>query len=265
MRAVPSTWPSTKWPSRRSPTRSARSRCTSSPLLRSPRFVLSSVSLIASKPNSPPVEISATVKHTPLIAMLSPFFTSSQGMARLMRRNFGPCTTPTTCTVRSTIPVNMRLSIGAEARANKAHRVAAPLAGRVAPPDHPRDMPARELRDMVVVITGASAGIGRELAVQLHDRGARLALAARRLDRLNELNTSLGGQHLVVSCDVSKQEDCERLVAQTQDRFGRIDTLICNAGYGIARSVAQTSAVEMLDLFRTNVFGTTDCIRAAVP
>jgi short-subunit dehydrogenase len=118
---------------------------------------------------------------------------------------------------------------------------------------------------MVVVITGASAGIGRELAVQLHALGAKLALGARRVDRLNELNASLGGQHLVVSCDVSKQEDCQRLIAEAHQRHGRIDTLVCNAGYGVARSVAQTSPQEMLDIFRTNVFGTTDCIRAAVP
>jgi len=118
---------------------------------------------------------------------------------------------------------------------------------------------------MVVIITGASAGIGRELAMQLHHHGARLALAARRVDRLNELNASIGGQHLVVPCDVSKQQDCESLIAESHQRFGRIDTLVCNAGYGIARAVAQTNAQEMLEIFRTNVFGTTDCIRAAVP
>jgi short-subunit dehydrogenase len=124
---------------------------------------------------------------------------------------------------------------------------------------------SRELKEMVVVITGASAGIGYELARQLSDADARLVLSARREDRLNDLNTSLGGKHLVVKSDVSKLEDCEMLIARTIGQFGRIDTLVCNAGYGMARAVAKTSADEMLSIFKTNVFGTTDCIRAAVP
>jgi short-subunit dehydrogenase len=124
---------------------------------------------------------------------------------------------------------------------------------------------ARSLNEMVVVITGASAGIGAELARQLHEQGARLVLSARREDRLNELNATLGGKHLVVKSDVSRQEECEMLIARTAEQFGRIDTLVCNAGYGMARAVAKTSADEMLAIFKTNVFGTTDCIRAAVP
>ncbi|CAN5419164.1 SDR family oxidoreductase [soil metagenome] len=118
---------------------------------------------------------------------------------------------------------------------------------------------------MVVVITGASAGIGAELARQLSDAGARLVLSARREERLNELNASLGGKHLVVRSDVSRDEDCQMIIARSVEQFGRIDTLVCNAGYGITRSVAKTSAEEMLAIFKTNVFGTTDCIRAAVP
>ena len=118
---------------------------------------------------------------------------------------------------------------------------------------------------MVVVITGASAGIGRALAEELSRRGARLALAARRLDRLEELNGSLGGAHLCLSADVSRREDCERLVEQTAAHFGRIDTLVCNAGYGILRRVHETTAEQARDLFATNVFGTLDCVRAAVP
>lgn len=123
----------------------------------------------------------------------------------------------------------------------------------------------RNLNEMVVVITGASAGIGYQLARQLSDAGARLVLSARREDRLNELNASLGGRHLAIKSDVSKIEDCQMLIARTIERFGRIDTLVCNAGYGIARAVAKTSSDEMLSIFKTNVFGTTDCIRAAVP
>jgi short-subunit dehydrogenase len=123
----------------------------------------------------------------------------------------------------------------------------------------------RTLQDMVVVITGASAGIGKALAEALHARGAKLALAARRLDRIEALNVQLGGGHLAVQADVSDHNQCEALIRQTVDRFGRLDTLVCNAGYGILRPVAESSREEILQMFATNVLGTTDCIHAAVP
>ena len=118
---------------------------------------------------------------------------------------------------------------------------------------------------MVVIITGASAGIGRALAVQLAAKGARLALAARRLDRLEELNRQLGGKHLVIEADVSRPEDCQRLIDLTLERFGRIDTLVCNAGYGMLCRVDQMPAEQVQRMFATNVFGTIDCIRTAMP
>jgi len=118
---------------------------------------------------------------------------------------------------------------------------------------------------MVVVITGASAGIGRALAIELAKEGAQLVLAARRLDRLEELNASIGGAHLCVKTDVSNEAECQSLIKATINRFGRLDTLVCNAGYGLLSTVADTSAREMQAIFQTNVFGTTDCIRAAVP
>ena len=117
----------------------------------------------------------------------------------------------------------------------------------------------------MVVITGASAGIGRALAEALHARGARMALAARRLDRLDELNGRLGGAHLAVQTDVADAAQCEALVRRAAAHFGRLDTLVCNAGYGLLRPVAETTAEEMRRLVQTNVYGTTDCVRAAVP
>jgi NAD(P)-dependent dehydrogenase (short-subunit alcohol dehydrogenase family) len=118
---------------------------------------------------------------------------------------------------------------------------------------------------MVVVITGASAGIGKALAEELHRRGARLVLAARRMEKLEALNRALGGGHLCVACDVSVTEQCRELIERAVAHFGRIDTLVCNAGYGVVRRVAQTSPEEMRRIFATNVFGTTDCIHFALP
>lgn len=123
----------------------------------------------------------------------------------------------------------------------------------------------RELKDMVVAITGASAGIGRALALELHRRGARLALAARRLDALEALNQELGGGHLIHRTDVALTADCAAFIAATQAKYGRIDTLVCNAGYGIARRIGEMSPADWQALMATNLYGTTDCIRAALP
>ncbi len=123
----------------------------------------------------------------------------------------------------------------------------------------------RKLKEMVVVITGASAGIGRALAVELAASGAKLALVARRVDRLEELNASLGGGHLCIGADVSRTNDCRNLIERTVERFGRIDTLVCNAGFGIYQQVARTTPEQAREIFATNVFGTTDAIHFALP
>lgn len=117
----------------------------------------------------------------------------------------------------------------------------------------------------MIVITGASAGIGRALAIQLHADGACLVLAARRIDKLDALNAELGGKHLCVRCDVAERGDCDALVAAAVERFGRIDTLVCNAGYGFVRRVHEMTDDEHLAMYRANVLGTTMPIRAAVP
>lgn len=124
---------------------------------------------------------------------------------------------------------------------------------------------ARELNNAVVIITGASAGIGKVLAEQLHAAGCRLTLAARRIDRLESLNHQLGGKHLCLQVDVSRTDDCQMLIEETIDQFGRIDTLVCNAGYGLVRRVDEMSEAESVQLFRTNVLGTTEPMRHAVP
>jgi short-subunit dehydrogenase len=124
---------------------------------------------------------------------------------------------------------------------------------------------SRAISGMNAIITGASAGIGRALALCMSRQGANLVLAARRLDRLEALNQELGGRHLCVQADVSDERACVDLVDQARKKFGRIDVLVCNAGYGVNRDVADTSAEEFRKIIAANLFGTTDCIRAAVP
>ncbi len=124
---------------------------------------------------------------------------------------------------------------------------------------------SRGLSGMVVVITGASAGIGQSLARQLSAGGARLVMGARRVDRLEALNRELGGGHVVRRCDVGVTADCEALIDAAVESFGRLDTLVCNAGYGEIRPVHRNTYEQVHELFKVNVYGTLDCIRAAVP
>ncbi|MGC8522615.1 MAG: SDR family NAD(P)-dependent oxidoreductase [Steroidobacteraceae bacterium] len=123
--------------------------------------------------------------------------------------------------------------------------------------------------DKVVLITGASSGIGEELAVQLARAGARLALAARRIERLEQVRqqiVSLGAaQPLIVSCDVTRNEDPPRAVAETLERWGRLDIVIANAGFGVVGPFAKLSLEDYRRQFETNVFGVLRTLQAALP
>src|SRR5262245_23124290 len=96
---------------------------------------------------------------------------------------------------------------------------------------------ANELGDRVVVVTGASAGIGAALAEELARRGARLALVARRREKLEEVARSAGGDALVVPADVTRREAVLAARDAVLARFGRIDAWVNNAGRGITRPV----------------------------
>ena len=87
------------------------------------------------------------------------------------------------------------------------------------------------MKDKIVVITGASSGIGKALAYEFAARGASLSLAARRLDRLEEIKKDLPQTDiLTIRADVSQEQDCKNLIDRTITHFGRIDVLINNAG-----------------------------------
>ncbi len=91
-------------------------------------------------------------------------------------------------------------------------------------------------KDNVVIITGASSGIGKELALQLADQGARLVLAARNAEHLNAAAADCrarGAQSIGVQTDVTDEAQCRHLVEQTVKEYGRIDTLVNNAGIGM--------------------------------
>ena len=130
-------------------------------------------------------------------------------------------------------------------------------------------MADRVFRDNVVIVTGASSGIGRALALQLADQKARLTLAARRAEQLEGVAQECrrrGGEALVVPTDVAEQEQCRRLIEQTVERYERIDTLINNAGVNMT-----TRFVELRDLsvfeyvMAVNFFGQLYATHAALP
>ena len=128
---------------------------------------------------------------------------------------------------------------------------------------------ANQFEDATIIITGASEGIGRALAIALAAQRARLALAARNTERLETLAAeceALGAETLTVPCDVTRQEDCQRLVDETLDRFGRLDALVANAGRTMWTEFEALEDLKVLeDIMAVNYFGAVYCIRAALP
>jgi len=119
----------------------------------------------------------------------------------------------------------------------------------------------------VVVITGASAGIGRATALALARRGDRVVGCARRGDRLKALAdeaAGAGGEFVPVVADVTSEDAVERLVANAVDRFGRVDAILCNAGFGIYGAIDAITAVQMRELMDVNYLGTFYAARAAM-
>jgi len=116
----------------------------------------------------------------------------------------------------------------------------------------------RKLHDQVIVITGATSGIGLSTARMAAERGARLVLAARADDALDELAHELkarGAEVVTVTADVGKIDDVERIGAAAIDRFGRIDTWVNNAGISIFGRIEDISPEDHHRLFQTNFWG----------
>lgn len=121
------------------------------------------------------------------------------------------------------------------------------------------------LSGKVVVITGASSGIGAATARALDALGCKLVLAARREDKLETLASELTSDTLVVTTDVTKAEDVERMVSRTLDTFGRIDTLFANAGIYIPGEVAEGNPDDWATLTSVNIDGVMRSVHAVLP
>lgn len=126
-----------------------------------------------------------------------------------------------------------------------------------------------KLNDKVVVITGASSGIGKALAIEFARRGANLVVAARQYVALCELTESLikeyGIQAVAVQCDVSIEDDCALLIKQSILTFGKIDVLINNAGISMRALFNDVDLKVLKTLMDVNFWGTVYCTKYALP
>ncbi|MCB2220040.1 MAG: SDR family oxidoreductase [Bacteroidetes bacterium] len=122
------------------------------------------------------------------------------------------------------------------------------------------------MKGKVVVITGASSGIGKQLAIQFGKKGANVVLAARSLDKLEEVKKQFEADKVLsVKTDVSKESDCRMLIQQTIDTFGTIDILINNAGISMRALFEEMDIKVLKQLMDVNFYGSVYCTKFALP
>jgi short-subunit dehydrogenase len=128
---------------------------------------------------------------------------------------------------------------------------------------------ADHFREKTIIVTGASSGIGRALALRLADEGAWLALAARDVQRLDSLAVECrqrGGEAVAIPTDVADESRCEALIQHTRETYGRIDMMVNNAGMDV---VSKLEDLADLHLFRrvieVNFYGTVYCTYYTLP
>ena len=125
----------------------------------------------------------------------------------------------------------------------------------------------RKLKDKRIIITGASSGIGRELAKQLAAEGCRLVINARRKDRLEELATELAGagaQCVIVDGDVTESSVRDRMLVAAKEHFGGLDILINNAGVGAMGRFDEASEERLRQVFEVNFFAVAEFMRESL-
>ena len=120
----------------------------------------------------------------------------------------------------------------------------------------------------VVVITGASSGIGEAAAEQFAKKGANLVLVARRKEKLEQVEKNLSKYSvkiLICVCDVSDKEQVKQMAEKTIETFSKIDILVNNAGFVIYGNVKELSIEDIESQMKTNYFGTIYCTKSFLP
>src|SRR4051794_30337046 len=121
------------------------------------------------------------------------------------------------------------------------------------------------LEGKVVLVTGASSGIGQATALALSEAGAKLAVGARRVDRLKLLADEAPGEVLVLELDVNDQQSIQDAVAATVGHFGRLDALVNNAGIMLSGMILGADTTEWSRMVETNLLGSMYAVHAALP
>lgn len=124
------------------------------------------------------------------------------------------------------------------------------------------------MRGKVVIVTGASSGIGKALVYEFARCGAKIVMAARNMDELTRIGqelSALGVEALPVQTDVTKEEDCKLLVERTIERFGKLDVLVNNAGISMRAMFDELDLEIIHRVMDVNFWGTVNCTRYAIP
>lgn len=124
------------------------------------------------------------------------------------------------------------------------------------------------IKNKVVVITGASSGIGKAIALEAAKKGAHLVLAARNVQALNEVGQQCSDYKnhvLIVPADVSVEADCENIIKKTIEHFGTLDVLINNAGISMRAIFEETDLKVLKTIMDINFWGTIYCTKYALP
>lgn len=122
-----------------------------------------------------------------------------------------------------------------------------------------------DIKNKIVLITGASSGIGAVMAKEFAAKGAIPVLTARRTDKLKQIASGLQGRHAVYAMDVTNTEEVNGVVERIIAEFGRIDILINNAGYGIFESFVGAPLDHFEDMMNVNYLGLVRCTQAVLP
>ncbi len=126
----------------------------------------------------------------------------------------------------------------------------------------------RFLKDKVVVITGASSGIGESMALVYAKMGAKVSISARNRDKLQELSkiiSDFGGEVFYQQCDVAIESDCKEMIEATVKHFGSIDIIVCNAGLSMRALFDDVELSVLHRLMDVNFWGTVNCVKYALP